>query len=78
MNLLNKLPLLEAFWRLWREVLPETFVNRVYDENRGRCYQKDFSFDHLVYLIHAAMAQHDGSVRAAVERHQLPASIQAF
>ena len=78
MNVLNKLPLLEAFWRLWREVLPETFVNRVYEENRGRCYQKDFSFDQLVYLIHDAMTQHDGSARATLERHQLPASIQAF
>jgi hypothetical protein len=80
MSVWNKLPLLEAFWRLWDEVFPESVLNRVYDEHRGRCYQKDFSFDQLVYLLHDAMTQHDGRAKATLDRHQsqLPASIQAF
>ena len=78
MDVLNQLPLLEAFWRLWREVLPESFLDRVYDEHRGRCYRKDFSFDQLVHLVHDAMTQHGGRARATLERHPLPASIQAF
>ncbi len=78
MNVLSKLPLLEAFWRIWGEVFPESFLNGVYDEHRGRCYQKNFSFDHLVYWLHDAMTQHDGKAMATLARHESPASIQAF
>ena len=78
MDVLSRLPLMEAFWRLWQEVFPEEYLNELYDQHRGRCYQKEFSFAELVSLVHDAMGQHEGRAKATLDRHELPASIQAF
>ena len=45
------MPLAEAVLTLWRWVADTALPDQVFDDNRGRCYQKILSFSFLVYLI---------------------------
>ncbi len=81
-RLLDKLPLAEATWLLWHEVLPDHDLEAFYDAHRGRCYRRAFSFANLVYLVNDALCQHGGSAQQTLCRHDqtdlLPATEQAF
>ena len=48
---LARMPLAEAVLTLWRWVADTALPDQVFDDNRGRCYQKILSFSFLVYLI---------------------------
>jgi len=78
---LVRLPLAESVLRLWQQVADPTFLQELFEKNRGRAYQKVLSFPTLVQLIADALLQHDGSARASFERalydDQLPVSIPA-
>jgi len=86
-DVLAKLPLLDAFWRVWREALPPEVLESLYEEHRGACYERQFGFGDLVRLVHDAMSQHGGRALPALTRpaagpastaSELPGSIQAF
>ena len=45
---LARLPLAEAVLTLWRWAADDDTVNQIFDENRGRCFEKIFLFSTIV------------------------------
>jgi hypothetical protein len=80
--LLNQLPLAEASWLLWHDVLPDEALQTIYDTYRGASYQRCFSFSQLVHLVNDALTRHQGHAHKTLAQHadsQLcPASEPAF
>jgi hypothetical protein len=80
-TLLARMPLAQSVLWLFSYVLTESFLNRLFEENRGRCYEAKLSFPTLVYLIRDALVVHEGSGRASFVRAQaeqsLPTCIRA-
>jgi hypothetical protein len=78
---LDRLPLAEAVLLLWQQVADPTFLQDLFNRQRGRGYDKLLSFPTLVELIADALLQHDGSARAsferAIEHDALPVTIPA-
>jgi Transposase DDE domain len=66
-EVLSRLPLADAVVHLWSLVAQDAFLNRVFDEHRGRCYEKVITFPVLVQLIASALLEHEGSGRASYE-----------
>jgi Transposase DDE domain len=79
---LNQLPLAEASWLLWDQVLPEPALQAIYDSYRGATYERCFSFSQLVYLVNDALTRHRGRAHKTLAQHtdsqQCPASEPAF
>lgn len=80
--LLNQLPLAEASWLLWHDVLPQEALQTIYDTYRGASYQRCFSFSQLVHLVNDALMRHQGHAHKTLAQHadsqQCPASEPAF
>jgi Transposase DDE domain len=80
-TVLARLPLAEAVLLVWSWIAEEGFLQGLFAQHRGRCYDKALSFPVLVQLIADALLEDGGSARQAFERAdeagQLPASIQA-
>ena len=80
-DVIARLPLAEAVLLVWSHLAEETFLSDLFEDHRGRCYQKVLTFPVLVSLIAEALLEHGGSGRQSFERAaedgQLPASIQA-
>jgi hypothetical protein len=80
-TLLARMPLAQSVLWLFSYLLTETFLNRLFEEDRGRCYEDKLTFPTLVYLIRDALVVHEGSGRASFVRAQadqsLPTSIRA-
>ena len=78
---LARLPLAEAVLTLWRWAADDDTVNQIFDENRGRCYEKIFLFSTIVGLVRDALLEYDGSgqqsFEAAADRGELDASVRA-
>jgi hypothetical protein len=66
-EVLARMPLAEAVLTLWCWVADSTFLDQVFDENRGRCYEKVLSFSLIVRLIRDALLEHEGSGRKSFE-----------
>lgn len=64
---LARLPLAEAVLLLWQQVADASFLQGLFDQHRGRCYDKVLSFPSLVQLIADALLHYDGSARASFE-----------
>lgn len=81
-SLLQHLPLAEASWLLWHDVLPEEALQTIYDTYRGASYQRCFSFSHLVHLVNDALTRHHGHAYRTLVQHAdsplCPASVAAF
>jgi len=81
-SLLNQLPLAEAAWLLWNEVLPDDALPSIYHTYRGASYQRCFSFSNLVHLVNDALARHQGRAHKTLAQHtdsdHCPASEPAF
>src|SRR5688500_16173202 len=79
-ELLARLPLAQAVFRLFAYALPEPFLQELYEEHRGRCYEKALTFPQLVYLVRDALLVHEGSghrsFRRAEEAGELPVAVQ--
>jgi hypothetical protein len=56
-----RMPLAEAVLALWRFIADESYLNQLFDEHRGRCYEKILSFSSMVYLIRDALLEYNGS-----------------
>src|SRR5262249_57645816 len=71
----------EGVLTLWRWAADADTVNQIFDENRGRCYQKIFVFSTIVGLVRDALLEYDGSGKqsfeAAQDRGELDASVRA-
>jgi hypothetical protein len=80
-DVLARMPLAEAVLTLWRWVADAAVLDDVFDENRGRCYQKILTFPFLVYLVRDALLEFNGSGRRTIEkadeRGQLETSVRA-
>jgi len=80
-DLMARMPLAEAVLTLWRWVADAALLDQIFEQNRGRCYEKILSFSFLVYLIRDALLEFNGSGRRtmekAEERGQLETSFRA-
>jgi hypothetical protein len=80
--LLDHLPLAEASWLLWQDILPDQTLQTLFDTYRGASYQRCFSFSHLVLLVNDALTRHHGHVHQTLVQHAAspycPASEPAF
>jgi Transposase DDE domain len=78
---LVRLPLAEAVLTLWRWVADADSLDQIFDDHRGRCYEKILSFSCLVYLIRDALLEYGGSGRKsfdeAKDRGDLETSFRA-
>jgi hypothetical protein len=78
-ELLARVPLAESVLRLFAHVLAPPFLQELFEKHRGRCYERELSFDVLVYLIRDALLVHGGSAQQsfehAEESGQLPVAI---
>jgi len=80
-ELLARMPLAQAVLLLFSHTLDQTYLDRLFEENRGRCYEGKLPFATVVYLIRDALVLHEGSGRGSFQRAQaedrLPSSIRA-
>jgi hypothetical protein len=80
-EVLNTLPLAEAFYRLWGHVASPDVCADLFHRHRGRCYEDKLSFAHLVSLFADAITRYHGSgkaaIDAAIDRQQLPTQSRA-
>jgi IS4 transposase len=67
-ELLARLPLAESVFVLLGHVLDSRALDRLFEEHRGRCYERELSFASLVGLIRDALVLYKGSGRASFER----------
>ncbi len=80
-ELLARMPLAESVMLLWKWVTSPERLKAIWDEHRGRCYERQISFEVMVHLIADALIKHEGSGRKAfelgIETEELEASLQA-
>jgi hypothetical protein len=80
-NAWARLPLAEAALAVWRFVFDERRLNDLWEQHRGRNYQRVISFATMTHLIADALLQYEGSGRRSFEKNseagQLDASFQA-
>ena len=79
-DVLARMPLAEAVLLLWRWTTDSERLQRIWDEHRGRCYQKIITFQLIVALIGDALLGRESGrfvLENAVESGQMEASIQA-
>lgn len=76
-----RMPLAEASLLVWRHIADPTFLEQLFERDRGRHYTRVLSFPVMVQLVADALLTHGGSGRRELERARaagrLPASIQA-
>jgi hypothetical protein len=81
-SLLNQLPVAEAAWLLWNDVLPDDALQSIYHTYRGLSYQRCFSFSDIVHLLNDALTRHQGHAHKTLAQHtdseHCPASEPAF
>lgn len=65
-----RMPLAEAVLALWRYVFDEQRLNGLWDQYRGRCYEKVISFPTMTRLVADALLQYGGSGRRSFEKNQ--------
>lgn len=67
-EVLARLPLAEAFYRLWRHLTDDAVVQSIFDQHRGRSYQQDLSFADVVQVVADAITRFHGRGRPAISR----------
>jgi hypothetical protein len=76
-----RMPLAEAALSIWRFVFDEQRLNGLWEQYRGRCYEKVISFPTMTRLVADALLQYGGSGRRSFEKNQeagnLESSVQA-
>ncbi|HEY3034397.1 MAG TPA: transposase [Streptosporangiaceae bacterium] len=75
LTLLARLPLAEAFYRVWSFLATDAALDALFHAHRGRCYQDRLSFAELVGLLADALTRYHGSghraFAKAAQRQQL-------
>jgi len=64
-QVLERLPLADAALTMWSYVLQDEFLDRVFNENRGRCYEVTLRFPDVVRVIGDALLEYEGSALKA-------------
>ncbi len=81
-QLLNGIPLARAVLSLAEYTLQAPFLNELFAQHRGRCYEDVLTFPQLVHIVFDALRQQRGSgrkvLRRAREQQQLPTCREAF
>jgi hypothetical protein len=81
-QLLEGIPLARAVLTLAEYVLQASFLDELFAQHRGRCYQDLLTFPQLVHIVFDALRQHRGSGRKALrhahEQQRLPTCCEAF
>jgi Transposase DDE domain len=62
---LKRLPLAQAVFHLFSHVLDRPHLEELFQEHRGRCYERELSFAEVVYLLRDALLVHEGSGNAS-------------
>lgn len=77
----SRMPLAEAALLIWRCVFDQERLNGLWEQYRGRCYEKIISFPTMTHLVADALLQYGGSGRRSFEKNQeagqLGSSVQA-
>ena len=66
MELVRRLPLAQATLGLLDFAVDDSFLNRLFEEFRGRCYEDTLRFSTLVGVVRDALLVHDGSGRKSI------------
>src|SRR5271165_1590638 len=64
-----RMPLAESTMSIWRFVFDEQRLNALWEQNRGRNYEKSISFPMMTHLIAEALLQYEGSGRRSFEKN---------
>jgi hypothetical protein len=77
---LARLPLALAVFELFSYVLDERGLGELFEQHRGRCYERELTFAAVVYLLRDALLTHEGSglasFDAAKEAGALPVAVK--
>jgi hypothetical protein len=60
-QLLRRIPLASAALELFDFAFDDSMLNEIYEQNRGRCYTDDLTFEQLMSLVRDCLLQHKGS-----------------
>jgi hypothetical protein len=66
-EVLARMPLAEAVLTLWRRIAEPSYLDKLFEQHRGRCYAKLLSFSMIVGIVRDALLQHEGSGRKSME-----------
>src|SRR5215469_11143579 len=69
-ELVRRLPLAQATLALFEYAIDAAFLQRVFQSNRGRCYDDTLGFPSLVQVIRDALLVHDGSGNKSINAAQ--------
>jgi hypothetical protein len=76
-----RMPLAEATMSIWRFVFDHQRLSDLWEQHRGRCYEKVISFPTMSHLVAEALLQYGGSGRRSfaknIEAGQLDSSVAA-
>lgn len=74
--MLGKLPLAHAALEMFGFCLQKPFLDNLYEEHRGLCYQDVLSFPCLVQVLSDALLQFQGSGRAALDHAERSGTLE--
>ena len=60
-DVLARMPLAEAVLTMWCWIADDSYLKQIFDQHRGKCYEKILSFPLVVRLIRDALIEHEGS-----------------
>jgi hypothetical protein len=66
-DVLARMPLAEAVLTMWCWIADDSYLKQIFDQHRGKCYEKILSFPLVVRLIRDALIEHEGSGRKSFE-----------
>lgn len=69
-----RMPLAEGVIWLWRFVLDESLLERIWERCRGRCWTKELTFSSIVQLVHDALLNYD-SGRECFQKHRVDGTL---
>jgi hypothetical protein len=72
-----RMPLAEAALSIWRFVFDEQRLNGLWEQHRGRCYEKVISFPTMTRLVADALLQYGGSGRRSFEKNREAGNLES-
>lgn len=76
-EVLGRMPLAESVLSIWRSLVSEERLQPIWDQHRGRCYDKVICFPVIVQLISDALLKYGGSGRRSFEKGVENGSLEA-
>jgi hypothetical protein len=76
-----RLPLAEGFYQVWAFIAPDDFLQSLFDDHRGRCYDDTLTFPEILLVLADAVTRYHGSgnraITKAIQRQQLSVKARA-